>query len=125
MQVRIDRHNPGELGAKNAANDLLSDGFSRPKGTILAHIRQVGGHKSWAFKVVGAQYRNRQQKLDQLVIRLVERPIDDGVASYHVQPDAAFAVRESMAFDGMTGNSKFCGERRSGRPTFSETIDGF
>ena len=106
MQMRIDSNDAIEAARKQGANDPLIDRLTSMKGGILTHIAKIRSSQDQSACAFATKRFSREKQCQQLVIRPVERRINDACRRRRSDSHAKFAIREGMYIDRMKWNPK-------------------
>ena len=100
MQMRLECDYAIETMAEDFADRALRYRFAHPEDPVLPHIRQVWTNERDMFGARPAKRIRRQDHLDQLGVRIVQRAYDPGLSSRRPR-DARqrLAVGKSMQLD--------------------------
>ena len=73
----IDGNDAVHASREQRANDFLADRFALVEGSVLPHVAEIGRHQDEALGAVAPQGFGGEQQRNELVVRPIERGIDD------------------------------------------------
>ena len=97
MKVSVHRDDAIHNSRDQPADRLLADRFAFAKGGVLAHVAEIGRQQHEPPCARPPQRFGGEQNRNELVIRLVERGIDDRGRRRPGRPSPAFRRRETGA----------------------------
>ena len=108
--MSIDGDDAVERLVEEPADDTLADRFARPEGRILAHVRKIRRNEHQPFRALAPQRFRGEQQDEQLLVRLVERRIDDRRRRRGTRRNAQLSVGKPMNVDFVARNGEQCRE---------------
>jgi len=123
MEMGVDRHDTVERIGEEPTNDFLADRFAGMKSRILAHIAHIGRNQDQPLRSVAPQGLCGEQDGEELVVRLVERRINDRDRRSRSYADPQFAVGKPVNPDLMCRKPKLRSQSRRVRRPGPQTLD--
>ena len=110
MKVSVHRDDAIHNSRDQPADRLLADRFAFAKGRVLAHVTEIGRQQHEPRCARPSQCFRGEQNGDELVIRLVERGIDDRGGGGSADRHPHFAVGKSVQGNFLQGKAKQQGQ---------------
>jgi len=120
MKMCVYRQYPVEKRRQKGRHRPLTDRLSFMEGLVLAHVTEIGRNEHEATRSVAAQRIDREQKIDQLFVRFVERAVKESRAGRGRNTDSALTVRKSMRLDQLRLQIESAREIDGMRPSVGE-----
>jgi len=106
VQMRLYRDDTVEGAHEEIANGALTDGFARVERGVLAHVAEIRRNQHQPSGSSTTRCFRREQKCDQLFVRIIERTANDGRRCGRPDGNAQLSVGKSMQGNFMPGNAK-------------------
>ena len=106
MEMSVDGYDPIDNSRQQPADHLLADRFALLEGRVLPHVAEIGRHQNEPLRAIAPQCLGGEQERNELVVRPVERGIDDGRRGRWTDRYAQFSVRKLMQGNLVRGNAK-------------------
>ena len=106
VQMRIHRDDPVYCFCQQRAEDMLADRLSAMKDCVLTHVTEIWRYQNYSLRAVAPQGFGGKQDSQKFLIWLIERNVEDYGMRRWAHRDTYFAVRESMHFNPVRGDSK-------------------
>ncbi len=94
MEVSVDGYDTIETIRNETSDHLLANAFAGMKGDVLPHVAKVRGDKNEPLAAISPKGLRSKQQGEKLVVRLVERGVNNAHRRSRPRADAQFAVRE-------------------------------
>ena len=96
VEMWIQRQQAVEMVGQQLAHHPLAYRLAVMERDILPHVGEIGRDQDDLGRPVGAQRGHRQQQLDQLVVRMIERAIQERSFRRRLDSNQALAVRKPV-----------------------------
>ncbi len=96
VEVSVDRYDAIETIRDEKADHLLAYAFAGMKGDVLPHVAKVRGDESEPLTAISPQRLRGKQKGKKLVIRPVERGINNPHGRSRPRANAQLAIRKCV-----------------------------
>lgn len=104
--MRVDRDDAIKCLRQQLADNLLANRLAVMERRVLAHITKIGCHQNEPSRTTAPQGFTGEQQRKQLVIRLMQRGIDERRLGRLAYCDAQFLVGKAVGLDLMQGKSE-------------------